>query len=237
MLDRLWKGCDTRAMSVTVLDREMYTEAAAARLLGVPQNTLNYWLEGGERRGKVYKPVIRIEPRGDRTAVTWGEFLEAALLREYRRKNVPMLELRDFIDKIRREFNVPYPLADRRPYIGGKQLLCEAQDDSGLSAEFCLVAVVRNQLVLTPPADAWYERVSWDGDLAAEWRPHNDRLSPVRMDPKVRFGLPAIGGVRTEVIWEHSGAGETDEDIAGEFDLPVDSVRWALAYETSARAA
>lgn len=34
------------------------------------------------------------------------------------------LELRDFIDKIRREFKVPYPLADRRPYIGGKQLLC-----------------------------------------------------------------------------------------------------------------
>jgi hypothetical protein len=46
-------GCDTRRMSVIVLDREMYTEAAAARLLGLPQGTLNYWLEGGERRGKV----------------------------------------------------------------------------------------------------------------------------------------------------------------------------------------
>jgi len=55
-------------MSVTVLDREMYTEAAAARLLGLPQGTLNYWLEGGERRGKVYRPVIRVEPRGDRAA-------------------------------------------------------------------------------------------------------------------------------------------------------------------------
>lgn len=57
--------CDTRAMSVTVLERELYTEAAAARLLGVAQNTLNYWLEGGERRGKVYKPVIRVERRGN----------------------------------------------------------------------------------------------------------------------------------------------------------------------------
>ena len=55
-------------MSVTVLDREMYTEAAAARLLGVAQGTLNYWLEGGKRRGKVYRPVIRVEPRGDRAA-------------------------------------------------------------------------------------------------------------------------------------------------------------------------
>jgi hypothetical protein len=38
-------GCETPGMSVTVLDREMYTEAAAARLLGVAQGTLNYWLE------------------------------------------------------------------------------------------------------------------------------------------------------------------------------------------------
>ena len=36
-------------MPVTVLDREMYSEAEAARLLGLPQNTLNYWLEGGRR--------------------------------------------------------------------------------------------------------------------------------------------------------------------------------------------
>ncbi len=53
----------------------------------------------------------------------------------------------------------------------------------------------------------------------------------------VRFGLPAIGGVRTEILWEHSESGETEEDIASEFDLPVSSVRWALAYETSARVA
>jgi hypothetical protein len=46
-------------MGVVVLDREMFTEAAAARLLGVPQRTLNYWLEGGERRGRLYRPVIR----------------------------------------------------------------------------------------------------------------------------------------------------------------------------------
>jgi hypothetical protein len=105
-------------MSVTVLEREMYTEAAAARLLGVAQNTLNYWLEGGERQGRIYRPVIRVEPRGERAAVTWGEFLESALLSEYRRKRVPMLELRDFIDRLRDQFQVPYPLADRRPYVG-----------------------------------------------------------------------------------------------------------------------
>ncbi len=213
----------------------MYTEAAAARLLGVAQNTLNYWLEGGERAEKTYKPVIRVEPRGHRAGVTWGEFLEAGLLHQYRRKQVPMLELRDFIDQIRSKTGTLYPLADRRPYVGGKHLLEEAQNESGLETEFCLIATVRGQLVLTPTAKEFYERVTWDGDLPAAWRPHDDRQSPVRMDPKIRFGLPAIGGVSTEVLWEHSEAGETEQDIAGEFELPVASVRWGLAYETSAR--
>jgi uncharacterized protein (DUF433 family) len=224
-------------MSVTVLDREMYTEAAAARLLGLAQNTLNYWLEGGVRRGKQYRPVIRVEPRGARAAVTWGEFLEAALLREYRRLNVPMLELRDFIDKVRRQFGVPYPLAHHKPYVVGRELLVEAQDESGLDADFCLVAFVRDQPVLTSVADSFVRRVTWNDDIAAGYRPHDDRHSPVRIDPAVRFGLPAVGGIRTEIVWEHSEAGEIDEDIASEFDMPVESVRWALAYETSARAA
>jgi hypothetical protein len=68
-------GCNTFPMSASVLDREMLTEAEAARLLRVPQRTLNYWLEGGEVRGRVYRPVIRTEPRGRHAAVTWAEFV------------------------------------------------------------------------------------------------------------------------------------------------------------------
>ena len=63
-----------------MLDREMYSEAEAARLLGVAQSTLNYWLEGGVRRGKSYRPIIRTEATGGRSPVTWAEFVEAGLL-------------------------------------------------------------------------------------------------------------------------------------------------------------
>jgi hypothetical protein len=117
---------------VSVLDREMFSEAEAARLLRVSQSTLNYWLEGGVRRGKTYKPVIRLEPRGDRS-VTWAQFIEAGLLREYRRTHrVPMAELRTFIDLLRKDYGVPYPLAHRRPFVGeGRQLVLEAQRGFG----------------------------------------------------------------------------------------------------------
>jgi hypothetical protein len=62
----------------------MFTEAEAARLLRVPQSTLHYWLEGGVRRGKSYQPILRLEPTGTRT-ISWAEFVEAALLRGYRK--------------------------------------------------------------------------------------------------------------------------------------------------------
>lgn len=223
-------------MPVSVLDREMFSEAEAARLLRVPQRTLNYWLEGGERRGKVYPPVIRVQST-KRNVVTWAEFIEAGLLREYRRThNVPMAELRAFIDVVRLRYGVPYPLADRRPYVGGRDLLVKAQNASRLDPEFCLVAEVRGQYVLTPPADSFFQRVTWHEDTAAEWRPHDDPLSPVRMNPDIRFGRPAVAGISTEALWEHDQAGESADEIAAEFDLPGETVRWALAYETSARA-
>lgn len=81
-------------MDVAILNREMYTEGAAARPLRVAPSTLHWWLEG---RLPQYRPVIRPEPTGSRS-VTWAEFVEAGLLRSHRRVHkVPLRELRDFI--------------------------------------------------------------------------------------------------------------------------------------------
>lgn len=217
---------------VALLDREMFSVAEAARLLRVPTSTLRWWLEG---RGK-HRPVIRPEPRGSGT-VTWGEFVEAGLLRQYRREHhVKLGALREFIDQARDRLGVPYPLAHHRPYVGtGQTLVQEIQHEVGLDAELCLVAVANGQLVLTPAAEAFVTRVEWDDDLAAAWRPHDDPASPVRMRPTQRFGLPSVRGIKTEVLWEQVEAGADFAEVAEDFDLAVDDVRWSWSYETSAR--
>jgi uncharacterized protein (DUF433 family) len=220
-----------------VLDREVFSEAEAARVLRVAQSTLHYWLDGGERRGRSYKPVLRTEPRGGRT-VTWAEFVEAGLLREYRRTHqVPMIELRAFIELLRERFDVPYPLADRRPYISGRKLVLEAQTEVGLDPDYCLVAEVSGQLQLLAPSATFIERVTWDGDVATGWRPDPNPQSPVRVLPDVRFGRPSVKGISTEAIWEQDEAGVEVAEIADVYQLDVTDVRWALAYENSQRAA
>jgi uncharacterized protein (DUF433 family) len=215
----------------------MFSEAEAARLLGVPQGTLHYWLEGGASRGRTYRPVIRVEATGVRI-VTWAEFVEAALLREYRKRRVSMAQLRAFIDELRDDYQVPYPLAHERPFVSGRELVLKAQEHAKLDPELWLVVWADKQLLLTYPSQSFVQRITWQDDVATAWRPHDDPRSPVRMSPVIRFGRPAIKGVSTQVLWEHvEEAAEDVAEVAEAFDLTVDDVRWALAYETSARAA
>lgn len=224
--------------TTTVLDREMFTEAAAARFLQMSPSSLHYWLEGGTQRGKKYRPVVRVESAGNRT-VTWAEFVELGLLRQYRSTHrVPLPELRATIDFLRKEFGVPYPLAHYQPFVGeGRKLLLQAQEKANLPGDYCLVAVASDQLLLTPASSAFFDRVEWDDDLAVAWKPHEDRNSPVRMNPRMRFGLPAVGGVQTATVWEHLNSGEGPDEIADAFGLSEQDVRWAAAYETSVHAA
>lgn len=125
--------------------------------------------------------------------MTWAEFIEAGLLREYRREHNVHGRAACLHRSSGDRLGVPYPLAHNRPFLGDRQLVREAQDDAGLDADYCLVAEVRGQLVLTAASELFVQRVTWKDDLAARWRPHDDRRSPVAMDPRVRFGKPRSG--------------------------------------------
>lgn len=213
----------------------MYTEAEAARLLRTSQSTLHYWLEGGQGHRRAYEPILRDEPKGRRT-VTWAEFVEAGFLREYRRLNVPMAELRAFIGVLRDGFGVPYPLADRRPFVSGRKLVYDAQTAAGLGVDYWLVAVAGDQLLLTTPADSFLHRVQWVDNIAVGYNPAADPDSPVRVQPNVRFGRPAVKGVSTEAIWEQHDAGEDTAALAEMYGIDPTDIDWALAYEHSLRA-
>jgi uncharacterized protein (DUF433 family) len=219
-----------------VLDSELYSEQEAARLLGLPPSTLHYWLEGGTRRGNVYAPIIRPEPK-DRRWVTWAEFIEAGWLSTYRRsKNVPMKELRAFIEVLREEMGVPFPLAHSKPLVSGRELVLRAQEGAKLAPEFQLVLPVGNQLMLSYAGEQFLDRVVWQGDIAAGWKPHNVD-SPVSVRPDIRFGRPAVAGVSTLSIFETSEEGATKDEIAEDFGISVADVRWALSYEEQRHAA
>lgn len=70
-----------------------------------------------------------------------------------------------------------------------------------------------------------------------QWRPDSNEESPIRINPEVRFGEPAIDGITTSAIAEQFVSGEEESEIAAIFDLTERDVKWALAYELANQAA
>ncbi len=236
--DRLGDG----NMDVTVLDRPLYSVAEASRLLALATRTLRNWLEGYRVRGVDYPPVIRAEASGS-DSVTWAEFIEAGLLREYRAR-IPVRLLRPVIDVLRREYGVPYPLAHYQPFVSGRDLVFRAQEDAGLDPEAWLVVRVERpdqsgwsersghseQYVWAQPVQLYLEKVEFEADIAVRFRPLG-RDIPVVIDPAVSFGIPTIRGFRTEALAEAYATGESLAAIADSWRISVSDVEWAVRWE------
>jgi uncharacterized protein (DUF433 family) len=214
-----------------ILDRKVYGVSEAARLLGLRTDRTRAWLDGYQRRGVQYPPVIREVPTGD-DVVTWGEFVELGYLRQYRHKGVPLQRLRPFIDDLRAWIGAPYPLATAQPYVYGKDLVLELQAKNDVPASIAIVVRSGQAIILTDEARRFLRKVEFDPPEGGARRLYPaGALSPVVIDPLVSFGRPTVQGVATERLWELADAGETVDEIVAGYDLAPELVRAAIAYE------
>jgi len=220
---------------VSTLELETYDLAEASEYLRVPRSTLQWWLDGGKRGGKQHQPVIREQATGS-GILTWGEFVEAWYVRQYRREHsVDLSALREFIGSLREQLGVLYPLAHAQPFVGpDHRLVKQVQDDVGLPQDLWIVVAGRkNQLVLTPTMAEFIEKVEFGQSglrPAIAIRPQGPD-SPVVIEPTRAFGSPNVRGIRTEALVELVNAGEDLGDVASDFSLTDHELRSALAYE------
>jgi hypothetical protein len=138
---------------VSMLARPVYHYAEVDRLLRLSPGTAKRWIDGYERAGRVYEPVVRKERTGS-PWVMWGEFVETRLLSEFR-SSVPMIKLRPVVEWLRERVDRDYPLAYARPFLApeGKELLVAAQAATGLDEELWMVVPSQQGVLLTPPVD------------------------------------------------------------------------------------
>jgi len=214
---------------------ELYSVAEAARLLGISPAKAARWLDGYQRGGIIYPPVVREEPSGSEV-VTWGEFVELGYLTEYRDKKVPLQQLRPVINRLRERYRTPYPLATHKPFVGpGRKLVMQVEREAGIDRRLYMV-VDSDQLIPSAAAEAFLEKVEFEADVASLWRP-GGRRSQVVIDPEMSFGIPTIRGIRTEVITELYHAGEPPALIARTWELDESDIHDAIRFELGLRRA
>jgi uncharacterized protein (DUF433 family) len=180
--------------------------------------------------------VLRPAPQGTRD-MTWGEVVEAQYLRAYRTKT-SMQALRPFLQAMRDEFGVPYPLAHFRPYLDrNRDLIVDLQERSNLPDPLLLVVSGRrpgHYLLNQAVQLAFLDRVDFsrqdEAGEALRIRPEG-KGSPVVLDPEFSSGVATVRGIRTQVLVGLVDAGQHVDDVAAEFDVAPDDVRAACAYE------
>lgn len=216
-----------------LLERPIYGMAQVDRLLRLKSGTAKRWIDGYERSGKKYPPVVRVDPTGDEI-VTWGEFVETRLLAEYRNAGVPLVRMRPAVDRLREEFHPKYPLAHARPFVdvAGRELVLKIQETVGLDRHLRLVELAKNgQIVLVEEADSFRRAAQFRSDGVVERLLAVTEIPQVVIDPLRQFGEPVVRSVPTEVIAEQVRAGESIAAIVELYELPSASVEAALRYE------
>lgn len=223
---------------VSMLDRPVYGYSEADRLLGLGPGTTKRWVNGYERAGRRYDPVIREDPV-DSPWVSWGEFIETRLLAEFR-TSVPMIKLRPAVQWLRQHFRRKNPLAYAYPFLraDGKELLLQVQRDTRLDEELWLAIPSSQGVLLSSTSQRFTQAVNYTDDEGPAESVTPDAGAPnVLLHPARREGQPTVAGIRAHMLAGLVEAGEPIDFVAATYDLPVGAVEDAVRYEAPRRLA
>lgn len=220
-------------------DSAAYTLAEAARYLRLPVATLRSWVLGREyptadgsgRFPPLIHPASRQPP-----LLSFANLIEAHVLRSLRTEHgVPVKALRSALAFAEKALGIDRLLLRQELRAdAGKVFLERYGELIELSAS--------GQLAMRWRFDEHLKRVEWDSSkfpvrlYPFMWAAAPSEARPIVIDPRIAFGRPVVQrkGISTSAIAERIDAGETVEDIAGDYDLGPAEVEQAILYERAA---
>lgn len=224
---------------VSMLERPLYGYAETDRLLRLSPGTARRWVNGYERLGRSYPPVVR-PVSTESVWVTWGEFVECRLLSEFR-SAIPMLKLRPVVDWLREHVDHRYPLSYARPFLqpDGRELLLRAQRETGLDEELWMIVPAGQHLLMTATSTRFTQATRYPADNRGPAVAITaDSATPaVQLDPGRRQGQPTVRNIPTSTLANLVAAGESVQFVADTYDFPIAVVEEAVTYEASRRRA
>jgi uncharacterized protein (DUF433 family) len=228
-VERLYGEIDPR-------DRPRYGVTEAARCLKIPLATLRSWMVGTTYSGGIFHQVLT--PAATHPLqFSFHNLVEAHVLRALRsghldgRNRVQLPAIREAIAIAGRLLNVDRLLLSDELRTGAGELLIEQLGE--------LVNLNRaGQIGMKRILNDYLDRIEWQTDKLIRrlypYDPNNAKV--IAIDPLISFGKPTITScsVSTAVIAKRLNAGESVSTLAEDYDISVDEIEVAAAYEIAA---
>ena len=212
----------------------LYTVPMAAKILGESGIKIRSWIDGYSNSDA--EPIIRrqLPPINGRTVLGFLDLIEARFVRHFDRLGLSPQFIRRIADKLRKRHNIDHPFATNKRFrTDGKTIIMETitNDEKQLlnlrNDNFEMEAIIEASL---------FESVLYADDLAYRWHPVRG-LPRVALDPKYAFGRPIIeeAWVPTDTLYGAFQAEGNIADVAADFEIDVEAVEQAIAYEERLR--
>ena len=203
----------------------IYTILDAARLLQVSTRKVAGWAEGyiNTRNGqtRVSGPILeRVE--ADPGLLTFYDLIELFFVREFRKRDVDLPQIREAANILRHDWHTAYPFAQNKIVDLEGKLVNREQ-----------LQTVLGKQGLFDFAHEFFKDLDFDSKgQAALWHP----LGPQKLiivDPHRSFGAPIDirSGIRTDVLFRQYKAEGDMQSVADWYEVPLEAVEQAVEFE------
>lgn len=212
----------------------IYTPREVAAFAGISPSRLSRWIYGYtfETRGQARQsaPLVARE-RGDGPSLTFLDLVEVLFVKSFLDQGVKMKTIRLAAQKAVGLLGTHHPFAVQRFETDGRKIF--AMLDHKDKAATTMLNVVDGQASFASIIARYMREIDYDklGD-AFRWWPLG-KNEPVFADPKFSFGVPLTksGHVPTRAIHCAIKAGDSPEDVARWFDIPLEEVCAAEKFQ------
>ena len=221
----------------------LYSVSETARVLShalgrrIESKRLHRWAHGRRDLFKSmvreYAPVIGVHLKvGGSYLFTFSDLIELFTVAALRYENLSLQTIRQAYERAQELYGL-HPFAKQRYCTDGSGIFPLLMNYDGNLEELS-----RGQLAFEQIVKPLLKNVSYSGESATMFSPLGVERTVV-LDPMRSFGCPINrdSGVPTQVLYEMHQAGETDEDIATWYGVPLQGVRDAVEYETALKKA
>ena len=225
-----------------LLNTGIYTVPDASRLTGVSMSRIRRWLKGYqvERESeKILRPQLwngQLQPIDDRLALGFLDLIEVRFVDAFLKAGVTWKILREARAVAQTIYKTEHPFCTLRFVTDGRCIF----DSGGEGRKSSMVDLTEGQRVFPTVIKPFLKELQFAkeaGTLESWWPLGLNRF--VVLDPRWSFGQPidAHGNVPTEVLFNAVKAGQSPQEVAHWYEVPLESVRDAARFERSLLAA